>query len=311
MKPQQYDIDCAIAVKELVDKDIRKRYTDAGLSQLYGIGKARLRQAFKHLFHVSINAYQEDKRTKKAIEMLQTGNSSKDISITLGYTSSGSFGRAFKKRFGITPIQYQKDKPQFFENFNINPTMKEAFNYLQKLHPLSPELVEHLSKVFKSRIYKKNNFLLRAGQVCNKAWFLNSGIVRWFHFKNDIETTNWFVTAGNAMLKPDSFYGQIPSLESIQAIEDCETIYIEYNDLLYVYDHFPETLIMGRKVSDEYNEQLRQYADAMRMPRPEDRYRYLQTQFPDLIYTVEVPYLASFINVDESTLYKIRKRHKG
>lgn len=187
----------------------------------------------------------------------------------------------------------------------------EALEFLNRLYPVSEELKEYLLKVFKRQSYTKGSYLLRSGQVCWQTFYLESGMVRWFYESGGKEITSWFVTAGNAILAARSFYEQMPSPDNIQAIADCETIYIEYHELMKVYDLFPDTRTMGRKISDQYHEQIKQYADAMRMSRSEDRYNYLQQQFPDLIYTVDAAYLASFINVDESTFYKLRKRQQG
>lgn len=195
-----------------------------------------------------------------------------------------------------------------FDNISMHDhdPIEEAIQFLHKLCPISPELKEHFLAVLKFEEYPKGMLLLRTDHISNKVWYLSSGKTRWFHQEGNKEVTHWFVSAPNPILSAQSFYKQQPSRENIEAIETCLTIYMNYRELMDTYDRFPETRTMGRIVSDSYNEQIMEYARSMRQTKATDRYTFLQKNFPELIDNVHIPYLASFINMDVRTFYRIR-----
>ncbi|MBN8877809.1 MAG: hypothetical protein J0I32_09715 [Sphingobacteriales bacterium] len=186
----------------------------------------------------------------------------------------------------------------------------EALDFLNRLAPVSGELRTHLQNTFHVAGYSKDELLLRAGQISEYAWFLHKGSVRWFHFEREKEVTNWFTIEKSAILAAKSFYGRISSIESIAALGNCITVGLTYNELQDCYNRFPETLLMGRKVSDYYQGVLMDYNRIMRFNRAIERYEFLEEVFPSLLYSVPVAYLASFINMDVATFYKIRSERR-
>ncbi|TXJ28997.1 MAG: Crp/Fnr family transcriptional regulator [Chitinophagaceae bacterium] len=188
--------------------------------------------------------------------------------------------------------------------------ISDALDFLNKLAPVSGELRTHLQNTFHIAGYSKDELLLRAGQISEYAWFLQKGSVRWFHYEREKEVTNWFTIEKRAILAAKSFYGRIPSMESIAALGNCITVGLTYNELHDCYNRFPETLLMGRKVSDYYQGVLMDYNRIMRFNRAIERYEFLEEVFPSLLYSVPVAYLASFINMDVATFYKIRNERR-
>lgn len=310
MQLNQFDIDCAIAAKAIIDKDIRRNYSAVQLADQLGIREVRLTEAFKAMVRKSIYDYQRQQRMVIARSMFEEGMSVKKVSLTVGYKSTASFIRAFKMRYNISPGKLAKANVFHPGNIKNTAPLAEALTFLHQLHPLTHDLKAYLLAVLKTQEYPAGSFLIKAGQVCTRAFYLNSGVVRWFNRLQEQENTIWFMTRGHPILMAQSLYEQTPSSDSLQALTPCKTVYIEHHDLMKVYDLFPEAQTMGRKISDQYNEQMKLYAAVLRMPHAEDRYHYLQQQFPALIWKVEAAYLASFINVDESTFYKMRKRYE-
>ncbi len=118
--------------------------------------------------------------------------------------------------------------------------MKVVFDLLNSIFPVSSKLQQHLLTVLKSRILSKKQFLLKTGSVCNKVYFIEKGLIRCFYEKDDKEVCSWFMKEGDIIISVESFYNQMPSYENIQALEDCFVYYIEYDDLQFIYNNFPE-----------------------------------------------------------------------
>ena len=184
--------------------------------------------------------------------------------------------------------------------------MEYLFKYLETLYHVEPRLKEYLAHILKTKRYLKERFLLKQGTVCNMVWFLSEGLTRWFSDRDDKGITTWFVPAGEAVMEPASFYDQLPSLVSIVAVEDCETIYAEYKDIMDLYERFPDTLFMGRKIADKHAKDMSAHSYALLQSHAEERYAYLLKHHGYLIGRVPVNYLASFINMDLSTFYRAK-----
>lgn len=182
------------------------------------------------------------------------------------------------------------------------------FECLNAIAPISKEFNDYLIGVMETEDYKKGNFLLREGSVCHKVWWLRRGLVRFFYRFNNQEVSHSFIAENNMILAVRSLYDQERSKQAIQAIEDCVTWYIEYSAIEYIYKHFPEAQVIGRKTAEQYYTMLEQRLEAIALQKAVDRYRYLESHFPQLLQRVQLKYLASFLNMEVHTISRIRSR---
>ena len=107
LKP--YDVECICAVHHILSKDLGCRLTVESLALEIGINRNKLHYGFRQVFGVTIHDFLEQQRMEKAEELLSTTHKSiKIIALLTGYKSSSSFGDMFKKRHGISPLQYRK-----------------------------------------------------------------------------------------------------------------------------------------------------------------------------------------------------------
>ena len=81
------------------------------LAALTGVSTVYFRKLFTEVMGQSPIDYIQSLRIQKAKEMLQSDYGSiTDVASALGYQSIYDFSRAFKKRVGMSPIQYKKRK---------------------------------------------------------------------------------------------------------------------------------------------------------------------------------------------------------
>lgn len=184
--------------------------------------------------------------------------------------------------------------------------MKQIILFLQSIYPLSPKLVEHLSKVIKSRKLFKKDYILKAGHVSRCAYFISHGLLRAFYIKNDKDISSWFMKEGDFSLSIESFYDQKPSYENIQALEDCTIFSIDYNELEYIYQQFPEFNYIGRVLTIKYHKLWAQQLYSLRMQNANERYQWLLTNHPELLLRVPAKFIASYLDITEVTLSKIK-----
>lgn len=178
--------------------------------------------------------------------------------------------------------------------------------FLNSIHPLSEKLQEYLSEHLVRTEIPKKHFILRQGHICYNIYFIQQGLVRCFYIKDDKEISSWFMNEGDVIVSVESFFTQTVSYESIQALEDCILYYLSYEDLQYIYWHFPEFNFIGRVVTENYYKLSEQRIYSLRMQRALEKYQYLLINFPQLIQRVPSKYIASYVGITEETLSRIR-----
>lgn len=99
---------------------IDKNYMDAGLrieqlADLCGLSETHFRRVFKEQLHVTPSEYVNLVRIRQACELLRKSSMSMgEISDNVGFESTTSFTRNFKKLLDITPYQWKKH-PENYE----------------------------------------------------------------------------------------------------------------------------------------------------------------------------------------------------
>jgi AraC-like DNA-binding protein len=100
-----------IAMKRLLSKlegDLEKIPSVDELSEEFGMSKAQLSNTFKSSYGMTIGEYITQKRMQRSQALIKEGKLSiLQVAIEVGYLNQSSFGRAFKKFFGYSPL---KDK---------------------------------------------------------------------------------------------------------------------------------------------------------------------------------------------------------
>lgn len=80
------------------------------LSRLFGTNEFKLKEGFRHFFHTSIYSFYTGERLKRSYLMIeQTDISLKSISLLNGFNSYPNFSKAFKKHFGFSPNELQRN----------------------------------------------------------------------------------------------------------------------------------------------------------------------------------------------------------
>jgi len=182
------------------------------------------------------------------------------------------------------------------------------FTCLDSIAPLSQPFNDYLIGAMQPAEYKKGSFLLREGTVCRNVWWLRKGFVRFYYRLGQQEISQCFISQNNMVLAISSLYQQGRSNQSIQAMEDCSTWLIDYPSLEYIYRHFPEAQVIGRKTAEQYYALLEKRLHAIALRKSVDRYHYLEEHFPELLQRVPLKYLASFIDLEVHTISRMRRK---
>lgn len=181
---------------------------------------------------------------------------------------------------------------------------------LEKLHPLDEELKKRVAEFSKIKEYREGDFILKAGQVCEKACFVASGLLRSYYIKGDREITSRFMGEGYIATSWISFYTQKPGNEYMQAEEDTVIVSISYSDIQKLYIEFPEFNTVVRKHLEYIFFLSEQRTQMLRKQTAKEKYEFFIENYPTLMQRVALRKIASYLGMNEETLSRVRSKNK-
>lgn len=188
--------------------------------------------------------------------------------------------------------------------------MDALINFLHSIYPMPVELEEHLRTILKMKLLKKKEALLTAGNTCKNVYFVSRGLLRSYYLNDDNEVSKWFMKEGDVVFAVKSFLTQTPSDEFIEVLEDCKLYYITYHELQNIYKNYMSFNFQRGILTEKYYVLSEERSDTVRLLKPVDRYKFLLKEYPELVGRVQTNYLASYIGVSRSTLYRLKEKVK-
>ena len=182
----------------------------------------------------------------------------------------------------------------------------ELIQFIKSYVKLPPENLEEIAERFRSRRLNKNDSLLREGETCRDLVFVQSGCLRLYYIKEDVEVCVWFSFEHSSAIEISSFISERPSEYFLQAIEDSEILYLPKTELNRLYQAYPEMQEMMRHFWEDVILNLIERFTSLQKDSAEKRYKDLMNK-PDYLQKIPQKYLASFIGVTPTSLSRIRR----
>ncbi len=178
---------------------------------------------------------------------------------------------------------------------------------LQTIYFLPNDVLEEVLEYFQYLEYPKNYFLLKSGKPCKHLWFMTKGAARHFYTNEQGKEMNtWFSLDTQIITNTTSFVKQEPADESIQLIEDSEMYSIEYSALqALLIKHHSFALWYIKLIEVHYVSQIEDRTADLQFLDAKQRYQKLILN-TDIINRVSLGNIASYLNVTQETLSRIR-----
>jgi CRP-like cAMP-binding protein len=173
-------------------------------------------------------------------------------------------------------------------------------------------LIEKLASFLFSKKIKKKELLLRAGEVNNKMFYVQKGLLRVYYIREDGKEVNtWFVKEGQFVYACHSFHYQIPSEEYIEAMEDSTIMSIKKDTwLILLRNNHKLALFTVNELMTNIAEFSAQ-SDMLRMMNAEEKYAFLKIHKGDILDRISQKHLASYLGTDTTYLSKIISNYKA
>lgn len=183
---------------------------------------------------------------------------------------------------------------------------QQLIDFVQSLHPIKDEIAEYIKKNSTEKKIGRGKILLEAGEVCEHYYFIKRGMVRGFIIEDGKEITTWICREGEVVTSIQNLLDIDAVGENIKTLEHCDLVIMPTSGIQYLYDTYPEFNTVGRKLLERYYYDAQQRAIICRIPNAAKRYEHFLTTRPELVNRVPGKYIASFLNMTEETLSRVR-----
>ena len=191
---------------------------------------------------------------------------------------------------------------------------------LEKIAPLSAACQRELRAVVKQEDIRKKRNLVVPGQISDKLYYVETGLVRIF-YDTDTDTdtdtevsrevTSWFGREGGLVLSAESFLLQQPSLETVEVVEVCQLWSIKHADLELMLAKCPELNFHFRIIYQNHLIAEKKRTRLLDLKSPRERYALFLKLFPGLAHRLQVNHIAQFLNISSGALTRARNELKN
>jgi CRP-like cAMP-binding protein len=108
------------------------------------------------------------------------------------------------------------------------------------------------------------------------------------------------------MISVRSFYTQQPAAENIELLESSVLLSMTWGQLQTIYTEFPEYNYHARLLTEKHYILSEERGILLRTRRPADRYSLLLKQLPKITRQASLGQIASFLEITQETLSRVR-----
>ncbi len=187
--------------------------------------------------------------------------------------------------------------------------MNLLLSNISKHISLSPEEITFFTSLLRQKLLKKDEFLLREGNICKYESFVLKGCLKTYYLDEngsehiiDFSIEEWWADDLYSLLT------QTPSKSNIKAIEDTEIVQISKPDLELLYQKIPQFERFFRILFQNAYITQRQQINQALSASAEERYTMFLKQKPYAEKRFSQKDIASYLGVTPQFLSALKKR---
>ncbi len=178
--------------------------------------------------------------------------------------------------------------------------------YLDSFVKLDDEAALEIEKKFVKKKFPKGSFLAHEGEITREVHFIIKGCCRFYHVKDGRTVTHWFSFEDTFTTSLRSFTTQTPSVEYIQAVENCTVLSLQYEELSKLYEQYQQWERLGRLVMEDFGRQMLDRLTALQTLTAKQRYIMLLQCEPRIIQRIPLNLVSSYLGITGETLSRVR-----
>ncbi|WP_295795059.1 Crp/Fnr family transcriptional regulator [Mucilaginibacter sp.] len=184
---------------------------------------------------------------------------------------------------------------------NTRTVIAEA---LRRIHPFSAGHRDLIINSTKIKELKKNETLLVTGQVCDFIAIVATGSLRLYHLTDEKDLTLNFFTEMDFAADNESFIGQKPSTNVIEALEDSLVAILNIDQLHNLIQRDPSFFALGRAMESW----TKSTAFTSHINTPQLRYEKLMELKPEWVLRFSQIHLASYLGMAPETFSRMKRK---
>ncbi len=192
---------------------------------------------------------------------------------------------------------------------SVQPLTEPLIDHFNSLIPLNNEECLLVRELFKSRLYRKKQYILQENDVCTQFNFVVRGCIRMYKTdeKGNIHIVQ-FASENWWMSNVGSFHQKKPSELSIDALEDTMVLQISYDNLIRLYLSAPKFDRIFRVLIENSFVNLQNRLLQNISSTAEERYLSFLETYPQLANRLPQTQIASFLGITPEFLSKLKSK---
>jgi CRP-like cAMP-binding protein len=172
--------------------------------------------------------------------------------------------------------------------------------------------IKKIRSAFVPFSFEANALLLQKGEISDKIFFIESGILREFSFSDadadEKVQTHWILGENEWIYQVESYILEKPASCYIQALTKLSGFYLSKKNLQVLVSEIPSLSIVILNIYEKYLLQLEYRNSFHRIKNAEKRLEVFEKMHPNLLNRVAGKILASYLNISPEQLSRIRAK---
>jgi len=181
--------------------------------------------------------------------------------------------------------------------------------YLRDNSDLSTHDSKKITGYFECRKLKKEEFMFEQGKRFPYLVFVVQGVLRsWVYDEQGREVVKTFVSDGQFLAEIDSFKRNAPCAFSVSSVTDAELLVLSKSNYAQLREEVPAWHMFFMQGAMEAMNTMIRREEFLKQGEAADKYDYFLENFPHLAATVPLKYIASYLQINQSTLSRLRRK---
>jgi len=181
--------------------------------------------------------------------------------------------------------------------------------YFKTRTEIDDKTLSYICSYFQLKKTKRNEFLLKEGEICKYYYFVNKGCTRLFNInKEGEEGTRYFHFEDAFATALSSFINQRPAFEFMQTIEPSELLVINRADYFHLVETVPQFGLVYRQILESAYIKSQERIYCFQNLEAIEKVRWVLTNQAKLLTRLSNKMVASYLGLTPQTLSRLKSR---
>ena len=188
----------------------------------------------------------------------------------------------------------------------VNTPRDIARELARKYSTMTHEEIDTLESILVPMKFAKGEIILNEGEICKNIYYIDTGLIRQYYFKNEKEVTEHIGDDHTIFMCIESLFKEEPTKLQVEAIEASQIYALPKAELEKVALHNVNIQMLYRKILEESLIISQVHADLVRFESAQNRYKRMCKLSPQVVLRAPLVYIANYLQMTPETLSRVR-----